>query len=220
MAQVTRTQTPVSVIDFTQAMADSMQRLGYGTPTQAAVAVAWSHFALETGYGQYCWNYNLGNHRWYGPTETPDYVVLAAAWECGDSVPDGATAAPEHDAGCSGSQVAYYPNASGQQFAAFPTLSAGMDAYLTFLHDHYPESFAAMLAGDVAGFSHGLKQRGYYTADEGAYTAKLQSIYASALPTVPAISATAGAGLGLFAVFAAAAVILWYRKHHSRKVVA
>ena len=61
-----------------------------------------------------------------------------------------------------------------------------MDAYLRFLHDHYPEAFDAMLAGDVAGFSHGLKQRGYYTADEATYTGKLQSVFNQNAANVPA----------------------------------
>ena len=72
MPQVDRQQTPVSIGDFSSAFYNSLRRLGYGSAGPAAAAIAWAHFALETGYGQYCWNYNLGNHRWYSASETPE----------------------------------------------------------------------------------------------------------------------------------------------------
>ena len=200
MAQVARVQTPVTLPQFASSMRDSMVRLGYGNPSAAAIAVAWSHYDEETGGGKATWNYNLGNRRWFGGTDPPDYVSLSQAWECGDSVPDGAT--PISSTSCPAGQVAYIP-AGGNYFAAWNSLSDGMDAYLRFLHDHYPEAFAAMIDGQPAGFSHGLKMRGYYTSDEGVYTSILQKIFDATIGQIPSDKGPIFAGVAALGVLLA-----------------
>ena len=63
--------TDVTRESFVAAAETALAKL-FGKPAQhASVALLWAQFALETGRGKSCWNYNLGNRKArpaaYGP---------------------------------------------------------------------------------------------------------------------------------------------------------
>lgn len=157
--------------------------------SEPALAVLFAQWALETGHGHACWNWNLGNVR---ARAGQPYTLLGGAWECGRVVPVGATLIdPPAGAQCPAGQVAYLlPNAT-QKFAAFDSLDEGASTYLGFLlRPVYARAWEQVMRGDAVGFAHVLKQFGYYTADEGAYAHGLASIsrdyFAAIAAMVPA----------------------------------
>lgn len=54
-------------------------------------------------------------------------------------------------------------------FRAYRTLDDGAQDYLLFLQGRYHKAFARAEQGDVDGFSHALKSKGYYTAPASTY---------------------------------------------------
>jgi len=49
--------------------------------SKESVGVLWAHFAVETGEGIYCWNWNLGNYKEPGGDNRRNYVSLRGVWE-------------------------------------------------------------------------------------------------------------------------------------------
>ena len=57
----------------------------------------------------------------------------------------------------------------GSSFRGFTGAVLGARDYFGFIQKHYPEAYSSALGGDSGMFVHGLKQRGYFTADEAPY---------------------------------------------------
>jgi hypothetical protein len=55
-------------------------------------------------------------------------------------------------------------------FRAYRTAEEGADDYVALLQRRFPAALEASKAGDPAGCVHALKQAGYFTGDEVAYT--------------------------------------------------
>jgi hypothetical protein len=64
----------------------------------------------------------------------------------------------------------------GSSFRAFIADLTGARDYFHLIKDQWPEAYAAALAGDPVAFVHGLKARGYFTADEAPYRAAVVSL--------------------------------------------
>lgn len=64
-------------------------------------------------------------------------------------------------------------------YRAFPSLDAGVSAYLGLLTARYASAIQAALNGDLTGFAAALKAHGYYEEDESAYLAAMQPRYAA-----------------------------------------
>jgi len=140
-----------------------------------ALGTAWQHYfnsdanasqlclllaqwALETGSGAAMWNYNIGNVK-SREGDGRDYTYFS----CFEIE--------------KGQKVWYHPDDPTCRFRAFKTLALGAADYLDLLvnrfgdNDPEKDAWGAVGKADPVAFCHALKLKGYYTADEGQYTA-------------------------------------------------
>lgn len=123
---------------------------------RSGVLVLLSQYALETGLGRACHNYNLGNakhitgdgHKW-------------TMFRCSEII--------------NGHEVFFDPPHPQTWFRAFDTLEEGAADYVAMLRRRFAVAWPAVERGDVASFGHMLKAAHYYTADESAYVRALQT---------------------------------------------
>lgn len=120
--------------------------------TRAPLLVLLAHWALETGWGHACWNWNLGNYK-HVAGDGRTYTMF----RCSENI--------------NGQEVFFDPPNPATLFLAYDTLDAGALDYLTHLRGRFRQAWPAVLAGDPAQFCHLLKLQGYYTAPEATYTA-------------------------------------------------
>jgi len=159
--QVPDTRTPVTPAAMWPVMgARSGVKTG-SPPTAGQLMIIMAQWMLETGDGQEFIQYNVGNIK-HTPTDGLDWCSYMTT---------------EGDP----------PVKMVQSFKAYPSLEAGIDAYLSvFLTGRYSNAWPFVLDGDPDGFSQALKDRGYYTANEAGYDAamraRLRELEAMSLP--------------------------------------
>jgi hypothetical protein len=112
-------------------------------PSSDSISVLLSQIAQETGW-RACWNWNLGNVK---AAAGQDFCELDGVWEI-----------------VNGQRVELPKGAPGTQFRAFPTLEAGVTAYLNVMTRRFSSAWIAVLAGDPFEFAVLLKKANYYTA--------------------------------------------------------
>jgi hypothetical protein len=66
-------------------------------------------------------------------------------------------------------------------FRAYTTAAEGAADYVSLLNRRYPDAIAAAREGDPSGFVSALKERGYFTGNEAAYTRSVTALAKSAL---------------------------------------
>lgn len=127
------------------------------TPSNSTLAILVAQSALECARWASMHCYNFGNMRppaaWGG---------FYCQFRCNEKI--------------NGAWVWFDPPSPGSNFVAFEQAADGAWYYLTQLQRRWPEAWAAALAGDATGFVHGLKQRGYFTADEAPYRVGVQRL--------------------------------------------
>ena len=131
------------------------------TLSREAVGVMWAQYAIETGRGAYCWNWNIGNlkvTRSQADAGVPLFM-LPGTWEIER-----------------GRRVVYEPPHEQTWFRWFASLSEAMSHHLVFLAKRYAPAWDAVRAGEPTEFAAKLKSRGYYTGDEGVYAASLRHL--------------------------------------------
>ena len=148
-------RTTVPMPDFISALIKAWYDIYHTPPSKSQVGVIYAQFGVETGLSAACWNYNIGNIKAVdSPGKQIEYVRLKGVWEI-----------------INGQRIIIPPENPGAWFRAFPTLDAGVAWYMSFLRNtRYRVAWGAVEAGNPAGFSHLLKQQGYYTASEASYT--------------------------------------------------
>ena len=147
--------TPDPPTDVYAELRDAWRRLLGNEPTRANLLVLLSHWAFETAFGRACHRYNLGNIK-HRDGDGRDYVMF----RCSEVV--------------GGRQIWYDPPHPATWFRAYASLGDGVLDYLVLLRGQFGYAWPAVEAGDPADFSHRLKTRGYYTADEAVYTAGME----------------------------------------------
>lgn len=168
------TTTPTQE-EFVKAMNKSLTDfMGQEPISTLAIAILFAQFAFETGWGKYCFNYNLGNVRkMNGDGWAGDVFGLPSAWEIID-----------------GKRVV-----TGGQFRSFLSLQHGADEHVYFLahlHNYAPAWELIMAAcavelselGDDAAtvafygrrFVERLKAGHYFTGDLEEYVHGVVSI--------------------------------------------
>jgi len=136
---------------WSEAMRLASCELLYSALSDDALSVCWAQWALETGRGKRCYNWNLGNRK----ARRDEPYMLLRTWEMID-----------------GKRVELV-----DRFAAFDSLEAGAVDYLAFmLRPQYRRVWEAFCAGDATLAARELKRLGYYTADEGEYARGLSSL--------------------------------------------
>lgn len=68
------------------------------------------------------------------------------------------------------------------RFRAFLNAEAGALDHMSLEKRKFPEAYTAARSGDAAGFVHGLKARGFFTANESPYLAGVSSLAREFLP--------------------------------------
>jgi flagellum-specific peptidoglycan hydrolase FlgJ len=162
--QVPAVVTPCAPPAVYSAMADAYQAVVAETPSRTTILSLMAQWALETGNGGQCNNYNAAGLKWYAG-DPHDYATY-----------------PTREF-VNGQWVT-----EPKDFKAYPSMEAGLEDYLKLLRTRYGFCWPAIVAGDMSAFAHALKQRGYYTAPEAEYAAGLverQSQMAKACPEVP-----------------------------------
>jgi hypothetical protein len=125
-------------------------------PSEHTVAILTAQWAHETGNGASMYNYNFGGIKGMGPSG------LSVSQRTKEGF--GATERTISD-----------------RFRAYRTAEEGATDYVKLLTQRFPEAVQSAQAGDAAGFVSGLKQRGYFTGDAGAYTRSVTSLTAQAM---------------------------------------
>jgi hypothetical protein len=147
---------------------------------------------FETGGGSACWNFNLGNMK---AGANDPHVYLHGTWEIVseravvDLVAKGnglARIADDDEVAAKGwtrpagsKVVVFDPPHPAARFAAFKTLAEGVTAWVQYYQARVmpkaPTILASLNSGDAAAVAHNLKSARYYSGDEGAYAAGLQT---------------------------------------------
>lgn len=148
------TYTPAQII---KGLVEGWQKLFGTLPSKKQIAVIWAQNSLETGGTTSMYCNNIGNAKYVAnASDGPEikYCMLANTWEIEN-----------------GKKVYYQPPSPVTWFRAFDTLADGVSFHFNFLRNNrYKVAWSAVEAGNPSQFSKLLKQQGYYTADESAYT--------------------------------------------------
>lgn len=154
-------RTRFSIDDYGDAL-----RTADPTLSREGAGVLWAQYALETGRGSACWNFNIANTkvtRAMAEAGVP-FFMLPNTWEI------------EH-----GRRVVYQPPHEQTWFRAFDSLAEAMAHHLAFLARRYGEAWAHARSGNPTAFAIALKKRGYYTGSESVYAGSLRHLQAEFL---------------------------------------
>jgi peptidoglycan hydrolase-like protein with peptidoglycan-binding domain len=171
--ELSQKQTRDCAFAMREAFRGAWRRLLAKEASEPSLCVLLSQWALETGRGASCWNWNLGNQKYpSGLVKRGDELV--------ETIPLGSRGDwqwyPAGEIDAKGKPYTIYPPNRGACWGAYRTLSAGMEAYFGLLRRRYLPAWPYIEAGDAKGFSRRLKQLGYYTASEAVYTKSLVSL--------------------------------------------
>ncbi len=175
-------RTVPSTLAFTRAVLegwDAVREPGENRfPPKHAVAVLYAHYIMETG-GLNCYGWNIGNVKWTLGCGY-DYHCLNGVWEgvspamaakmvaSGEAVIDPSAS---HQASCKPNvSVVFKPPHPASRFRVFPNLEDAMDDHLILLcKKRFTSAWPFVLKGDVVGFAHALKAKGYFTSQAIPY---------------------------------------------------
>lgn len=140
--------TPVTPVGFARAVIKVWPGI-----TKEGCGVLYAQYALETGAGKACWNWNIGNVK-YTRGCGYDYVALVRNKE---ATPDGR----------------FYETAKtdpASWFRAYPNFEAGMKAFVTSkTTGQWASTKPFIERGDPEGYAAELKRHRYYTAPLDMY---------------------------------------------------
>jgi len=141
------------------AIRDALNRVTGEAPNEQTVALFTAQWAHETAHGTSMYNFNFGGIKGAGPTGlTVEQKTREGSGQTERRVTD--------------------------HFRAYESAQDGATDYVKLLVQRYPEAVSAAQRGDSSGFVRGLKQRGYFTGDEGAYERSVRSISSGLLSGV------------------------------------
>lgn len=143
-------RTTPSTAEFIHAFLEASRDPSLG---QKQLAVIWAQWALETGTGKNCYNWNLGNVK-HVKGDGYDYMALKGVWEI-----------------VNGKRVELSPENPGSWFRSLPSLVEGMRDHIELIRDKkFKAAWPSILAGNPVEFAKQLRLRGYYTASLESYT--------------------------------------------------
>lgn len=149
--------TAMRALDVLIAFRAAFEKITGSLPSNSTLAILTAQSALECARWVSMHCYNFGNIRppkgWTG-----DYCQF----RCNEKI--------------KGVWVWYDPPSPGSNFVAFENAADGAEFYMRKLAQQWPEAWNAALHGDTAGFVHGLKIKGYFTADETPYRVAVQRL--------------------------------------------
>lgn len=148
------TQTPISRETFARAIQSADASL-----SKAAAGVLYGQYALETGHGASCWNWNIGNVKVKREQAEAGmaFVMVPHVWEIENGV-----------------RKVYEPPHEQTWFRAYSELGEAMSGHLAFLQRRYAGAWARVLAGDPRGFVVELKANKYFSGDAAKYASSVE----------------------------------------------
>lgn len=184
MKEIPAKLTPVKNEDMLYAMAYAWVQLFNEQPKKESLLVLLAQGALETGQFKKMWNYNIGNiksvdgdGRDYSFYKCNELLNIATAKKLVASAnADGGKAEITFVQGTTAT-VWFYPSNKYCRFRAFENLNEGAIDYMSFLHKRFNTAWGAVLDGNPQEFSHLLRARGYYTANEAQYTKGVVNLF-------------------------------------------
>ena len=148
--------------DFIQNLVFAYYDLFNKIPSENVVCLIYAKFALETGYGNSCYNYNLGNIKQFNKSEP--YVMLSNVWEIID-----------------GKKVIFQPPHQQTWFRAYDNWRQGMRDYLSLISSNrYIKAWNMLQSGDPIKYVTELKNAGYFTGSLQDYINSVSSIFKQA----------------------------------------
>lgn len=165
-------RTPVTTEQASALIGDALEQVTGEKPTPETVAILTAQWAHETGHGASMYNYNFAGIKGSGPSGLS--VVQRTREGYGTS-----------------------ERTITDSFRAYRTAEEGARDYVSLLKARFPGALEAARQGDPAATVHALKQAGYFTGDEIAYTrsvtqlarqvgpASLDFVDTGALPELP-----------------------------------
>lgn len=190
-------KTPLSFEEAAASMRIALEETMGADPPVSVLALALAKTALETGRWNSCWNFNFGNIKCSSTYEGLYCCIVLneildgeVAWFSplgrltGNPAKGGRLRGDLADAGRTDP-----PGHPQTRMRAHLTPIDGARDYVKFVAGgRYAGAWALLLEGDAAGYVHALKTKGYFTADEGAYTkavASLQREFIARLAALP-----------------------------------
>ncbi len=155
---VAPTRTRLDAGQAASALRSALSNVLGEEPNDDTVRLVTAQWAHETGRGASMFNYNFGGIKGQGPS--------------------GLSVAQRTREGFGANERTIIDN-----FRAYRTAEEGATDYVRLLNARFPQALEAAKRGDARGFVHALKQRGYFTGDEAAYTRSVASIAGMPLPT-------------------------------------
>jgi hypothetical protein len=164
--------TPVTTAQASSLIADALEHVTGEKPRPETVAILTAQWAHETGRGASMFNYNFAGIKGTGPS--------------------GLTVAQRTREGYGANERTITDN-----FRAYRTAEEGARDYVSLLKSRFPGALEAAQQGDPGATVHALKQAGYFTGDEVAYTRSVTNLArevgpdsleftdTGALPTLP-----------------------------------
>ncbi len=148
---VAAVKTPITTEQASSLIAGALQRMTGEPPSKESVAILTAQWAHETGRGASMYNYNFAGIK--------------------GSSPAGLSVSQRTREGYGTSERTITDN-----FRAYRTAEEGADDYVSLLSKRFPAALDAAKSGDPAGCVRALKQAGYFTGDEAAYTRSVTSL--------------------------------------------
>lgn len=181
--------------------------------TRQGAAVFWAQFAIETGEGAHCYNFNLGNVK-HVKGDGYDYVSLRGVWEgfrVGDEDKDGdvddddrkllilrlvrtglwtpdPSEAHQMAVGKGKVSMIAEPHNPATWFRAYPSLEKGMLEYVEKKRKpgyRYSSAWKYVVEGDPEGFARELGRKGYYTASPDVYAKAMRKKFDVWMKDIP-----------------------------------
>jgi len=148
---VAAVRTPLTPEQASALIAGALERRTGEPPSKESVAILTAQWAHETGRGASMFNYNFAGIK--------------------GSSPAGLSVSQRTREGYGATERTITDN-----FRAYRTAEEGADDYVALLQRRFPGALDAAKAGDPAGTVRALKQAGYFTGDEVAYTRSVTSM--------------------------------------------
>jgi hypothetical protein len=148
---VAAVRTPLTPEQASSLIAGALERQTGEPPSKESVAILTAQWAHETGRGASMFNYNFAGIKGASPA--------------------GLSVSQRTREGYGAAERTITDN-----FRAYRTAEDGADDYVALLQRRFPAALDAAQAGDPAGCVRALKQAGYFTGDEGAYTRSVTAL--------------------------------------------
>lgn len=151
MKLVPNVLTPMLAPDVLKAFNNAYAQSVGEFPSQDTLAILVAQSCLECARWKSMHCYNFGNIR-----PAKDWSYDYCQFRCNEQISPGVW-------------KWYDPPDPGSNFLAFADAESGALFYMNKLKDRWPEAWTGALNGNATLFVHGLKQRGYFTANEAPY---------------------------------------------------